>query len=104
GDGPMLADDAREIATELQERLAASSCQGAKAAVKVEELKPKSVPAGAGRPTFINYYIQVDDGTRMATLTLGQAAGLLDEIQPEWDADRLFDAIRALDVPVEDPE
>jgi hypothetical protein len=98
----MLADDAREIAAAIEERLATSSCQGVKAAVKTEELSPKSVPAGAGRPTFINYYIQIDDGTRMATLTLGEAAGLLDDIKPEWDPEQLFDAIRTLDVPVED--
>ena len=98
----MLADDAREIAAAIEQRLGTSSCQGVKAAVKVEELSPKSVPAGAGRPTFINYYIQIDDGTRMATLTLGEAAGLLDDIEPEWDPDQLFDAIRNLDVSVED--
>ncbi len=100
----MLADDAREIAAALEERLEGSSCQGVKAAVKVEELRPKSVPAGAGRPTFVNYYIRIDDSTRTAILTLGEAAGLVDTIQPGWDADELFSAIRAMDVPVEDAE
>lgn len=100
----MLADDAREIAAALEERLEASACQGVKAAVKVEELRPKSVPAGAGRPTFVNYYIRIDDSTRTVTLTLGEAAGLVDAIQPDWDADQLFSAIRAMDVPVEDAE
>ena len=98
----MLADDARRIATAIEERLNASACQGVKAAVKSEQMSPKTVPAGAGRPTFTNYYIQIDGGTRMATLTLGQAAGLLDDVEPDWDADRLFEAIRALNVPVED--
>ncbi len=98
----MLADDAREITAAIEERLNASACQGAKATVKSEQMSPKTVPAGAGRPTFTNYYIQIDDGTRMATLTLGQAAELLDDIEPDWNADRLFEAIRALDVPVED--
>ncbi|MGH3811388.1 MAG: hypothetical protein ACRDUV_02885 [Pseudonocardiaceae bacterium] len=98
----MLADDARKIATATEERLNASACQGVKATVKAEQMSPKTVPAGAGRPTFTNYYIQIDDGTRMAALTLGQAAGLLDDIEPDWDPDRLFEAIHALNVPVED--
>ncbi|MGH3883517.1 MAG: hypothetical protein ACRDRY_02700 [Pseudonocardiaceae bacterium] len=98
----MLADDARKIATSINERLNASACQGAKATVKAEQMSPKTVPAGAGRPTFTNYYIQIDDGTRIATLTLGQAAGLRDDVEPDWDPDRLFEAIRALNVPVED--
>lgn len=97
----MLADDAREIASAIEERLKASSCQGATATVKTEEMSPKSVPAGAGRPTFIQYFIRIEDGTRMATLTLGQAAELRDEVKVEWDLDRLFKAIHALDAPVE---
>lgn len=98
----MLADDAQKIATEIEERLNASACKGVKATVKSDQMKPKTVPAGAGRPTFTNYYIQIDDGTRMATLTLGQAEGLLEDVEPGWDPDRLFEAIRAMDVPVEE--
>jgi hypothetical protein len=97
----MLVDDARRIAAAIEERFNASACQGVKATVKSDQMSPKTVPAGAGRPTFTNYYIQIDDSTRMATLTLGQAALLLDEVEPEWEPDRLFDAIRALNVPVE---
>ena len=98
----MLVDDARRIAATIEERLNASACQGAKATVKAEQMSPKAVPAGAGRPIFTSYYSQIDDGTRMATLTLGQAAVLLNDIEPEWNPDRLFEAIRALDVVVED--
>jgi hypothetical protein len=98
----MLVDDARKIAATIEERLNASACQGVKATVKSEQMSPKTVPAGAGRPTFTSYYIQIDDGTRMATLTLGQAAGLLNDIEPDWDPDRLFEAICALNVVVED--
>ncbi|MGH3975915.1 MAG: hypothetical protein ACRDS9_21680 [Pseudonocardiaceae bacterium] len=98
----MLVDDARRITAAIEERLNASACQGTKATVKSEQMSPKTVPAGAGRPTFTNYYIQIDDGTRVATLTLGQAAELLDDIEPDWNPDRLFEAIRARDVPVED--
>ena len=97
----MLADDARRIATSIEERLNASACQGVKASVKADEMSPKSVPAGAGRPVFISYFIQINDDARLASLTLGQAAGLLEDIEPDWDSDRLFDAIRALDVPIE---
>jgi len=38
----------------------------------------------------------------MATLTLGQAAGLLEDVEPDWNADRIYEAIRALNVPVRD--
>ncbi|MDQ4010505.1 MAG: hypothetical protein M3228_07360 [Actinomycetota bacterium] len=98
----MLADDAREIAAAIEERLNAGGCQGVKATVKPDEMKPKSVPAGAGRPTFVRYFIQIDDGTRMATLSLGQAAELLDDIKPDWDPDGLFEVIRVMNAPVED--
>ena len=91
----MLVDDARRIAATIEERLNATACQGVKATVKSEQMSPERVPAGAGRPTFTNYYIQIDDGTRVATLTLGQAAGLLNDIEPDWDPDRLFEAISA---------
>ena len=98
----MLVDDAQKIAAAIEERLSTSACQGAKATVKSEEMSPKSVPAGAGRPTFRNYFILIDDGTRVATLTLGQAATLLDDVEPGWTADRLFEVIRAMDAPVDD--
>jgi hypothetical protein len=97
----MLVDDARKIATAIEERLDASACKGAKATVKTDQMTPKTVPAGAGRPTFTNYYIQISDDTRMATLTLGEAAGLLDDVEPDWNLDQLFDAIRAMDISVE---
>lgn len=101
----MLVDDARNIAAAIEEAVNSGSApagQGITATVKPEEMQPQSIPAGAGRPTFRRYYIHIDDGTRAATLDLGQASGLLDEIEPDWNPDRLFDAIRAHDVPVED--
>jgi hypothetical protein len=98
----MLVDDARRIAAAIEERLNAGASQGVKATVRADEMSPKSVPAGAGRPTFISYFIEIADGTRMASLTLGQAAGLLEDVEPDWDPDRLFDAIRARDVSVEE--
>jgi len=102
GDGPMLADDAQQSAAELEKIFNAGACQGVKASVKSEQLSPTSVPAGAGRPTFINYYIRIDDSTRTATLTLGQAGRLLREVQPDWDPDQLFDTISTWGVAVTD--
>jgi hypothetical protein len=98
----MLVDEARRIAAAVEERLNASGCQGAKATVKKDEVSPKSVPAGAGRPTFISYFIEINDGSRLAELTLGQAAGLIDDIEPGWNSDQLFEAIRAMDVPIQE--
>lgn len=98
----MLVDDARRIAATIGERLNAGACQGVEATVKTDQMTPKTIPAGAGRPTFTSYYIQIKDGTRIATLTLGQAAALVEDVEPTWDPDQLFDAIRALNVPVED--
>ncbi|MFY9806859.1 MAG: hypothetical protein WCC65_11845 [Pseudonocardiaceae bacterium] len=97
----MLVDDAQKIATAIEERLNASDCQGVKATVKSDQTSPKTVPTGAGRPTFISYYIEIADDTRTATLTMGQADELLDDVESDWDPDRLFDAIRAMDVPVD---
>jgi hypothetical protein len=98
----MLVDDARRIAATIEERLNAGAGQRVTATVKSDQMSPKSVPAGAGRPTFISYYIQINDGTRMATLTLGQAAALVDDVEPDWTPDRLFEAIRVLDIPIEE--
>lgn len=98
----MLVDEARRIAAAVEERLNTSGCKGAKATVKKDEVSPKSVPAGAGRPTFISYFIQIKDDTRTADLTLGQAAGLIDDIEPGWTSDQLFEAISAMDVQVDE--
>ncbi len=100
----MLVDDAKKLAAAIEEAINPGSAagKGITATIKSEAMQPKSIPAGAGRPTFVRYYIHVDDGTRMAILNLGQAGELLDEIEPDWNPDRLFDAIRARDVPVED--
>lgn len=100
----MLVDDARSIASAIEQAVNAGAAPGQEitATVKMEELQPQSIPAGAGRPTFRRYYIHIDDGTRRAVLDLGQAGGVLDEIEPGCDADGLFAAISARDVPIED--
>ncbi|HEY2764430.1 MAG TPA: hypothetical protein VGJ13_10535 [Pseudonocardiaceae bacterium] len=100
----MLVDDARKIAAAIEERFnaGAETSPAVTAKVKSEELSPKSIPAGAGRPVFRRYFISIADSTRIAVLDLNQAGGLLDEVGEDWDPDRLFEAIRARDVPVED--
>lgn len=100
----MLKDDAEKIAAAIEERMNAGDAGAStvKARMKAEELRPQSVPAGAGRPSFYNYYIHIDDGSRLAVLHMGQAAGLLDEIEPGWDADRLYQAIEAREIPITD--
>jgi hypothetical protein len=96
----MLVDDARNIASALEQAVNAGTAgQVITATVISEEMQPQSIPAGAGRPTFRRYYIHIDDGSRRATLDLGQASGVLEEIEPDWDVDRLFDAIRAVTCP-----
>ncbi len=95
----MLENDARRIAAAIEERVKA---EGVMAKVESDRTSPSSLPAGAGRPAFIRYYIKIDDGARTAKLDLDQAGALLDDIQPDWDADRLFDVIRSNGVPVED--
>lgn len=100
----MLVDDARSIASAIEQAVNAGAGPGQEitATVKAEELQPQSIPAGAGRPTFRRYYIHIDDGTRKAVLDLGQASGVLEDIESGGDVNRLFDAIRARDVPIED--
>lgn len=98
----MLADDARKVAGAIEERFNTGAGQRVKATVKAETTSPKTIPAGAGRPTFTRYYIRIDDGSRLATVPLNQASKLLNDVEPDWDPDRLFEAIRVLDVPIED--
>lgn len=99
----MLVDDANKLASDLTERISsgAAASHGVTATVKVDKLRPESVPGGAGRPTFSRYFVIVEDPSRVATLILDDAGSLLDDFDPSWDADAIFDAIRARDVEVE---
>ncbi len=92
----MLVDDANRIASAIAER--AGQDVGAK--VHIEQKSPQSVPIGAGRPTFISYFVKIEDATRVAILGLDQAQVLLDQMQPGWDADQIFEAVRAQNVEV----
>lgn len=98
----MLEKDAARIASAIEEHFAGGGERKVRASVETDRKSPSSIPAGAGRPTFVNYYVHVDDGTRKAVLNLGQAGGVLGEMEPDWDTDRFFDAIRSRDVPIED--
>ncbi|MGH3979603.1 MAG: hypothetical protein ACRDRZ_11485 [Pseudonocardiaceae bacterium] len=99
----MLETDAQRLAAAIEERVNTGAVgREVRATVQADRTRPDVVAPGAGRPTFIRYNIQIDDGTHVAVLDLGQATTLLDDIEPGWDSDRLFDAIRSREVPVED--
>ncbi len=101
----MLRDDARKIAEAIDERVngdAADADKAVTATAKASTMRPVGVPIGAGHPTFIRFQIQISDGTRLASLELGQAELLLDSLEPGCDADHIFDAIRGQDVPIAD--
>ena len=103
----MLRDDARKIAEAINERVdgdAADAGKAVTATVEASEMRPSNVPIGAGRPTFIQFQIQISDGTRLANLDLDQAALLLDNLEPGCVADQVFDAIRGQDVPIADAQ
>lgn len=99
----MLRDEARKIAEAIDQRVNASEADKVvTASVETDQSRPIGVPIGAGRPTFIRYWIQISDGKRLASLDLGQAEQLPDMLEPGCDADQVFDAIRGWDVPIEE--
>lgn len=98
----MLQDDARKIAAAIEERVNTGATTGGNvtATAQAASSTPSGVPAGAGRPRFIRYQIEINDGRRVAILTLGQAEALLDEVKPSCGSDQLFAVIRAQNVAV----
>jgi len=100
----MLETDARRLAAAIEERAQGevTGGEGITATDTTNRTVPSSVPAGAGRPAFIRYYIRIDDGSRAATLGLDQASLLLEDIQPDWDPDQLFSAIQSRGARIED--
>jgi len=100
----MLDNDARRIAAAIEDGVNTGTATGqeVKATVEADRWQASSSAPGANRPTFITYKIQIRDDTRVAVLDLAHATALLDDIEPGWDPDRLFDAIRSRNVPVED--
>jgi len=100
----MLENDARRIAAAIEDGVNTGTATGqeVKATVNVDRWQSGASAPGANRPTFTTYKIQINDGTRVAVLDLSQATTLLDDMEPGWNPDRLFDAIRSRNVPVED--
>lgn len=100
----MLLTDAQTIATAIEERINAGCPADQAITATVEPLSQRSgfAAPGGGRPTFIRYHIKIADRARVAMLDLDQASALLDDLEPDWDPDRLFDAIRSRGLPVED--
>ncbi|MDQ3887122.1 MAG: hypothetical protein M3308_09010 [Actinomycetota bacterium] len=100
----MLENDARRIAASIEDGIntGAAAGQEVKATVNAERWQPSTSAPGASLPTYTTYKIQINDGKRVAVLPLDQATTLLDEIEPGWDPDRLFAAIRSRDILVED--
>ncbi|MQA12728.1 MAG: hypothetical protein GEV09_00750 [Pseudonocardiaceae bacterium] len=98
----MLEKEAREIATAIEERFNTPGADPDVAAtVETDRTQPDVTPAGAGRPTFIRYQVLITDSSRSATLGVQLAGTVLDELEADASPDRLFDVIRAHDVPVE---
>lgn len=100
----MLENDARRIAAAIEDGVNTGTATGqeVKATVNIDRWQPSTSAPGAGRPFFTTYKIQINDGTRVAVLGLDQATTVLENMEPGWDPDRLFEAIRSHDVPVED--
>lgn len=92
----MLVDDANRIAAAIAERAG----QDVGARVHFEQKTPQSVPFGAGRPLFISYFVKIEDATRVAILGLDEAQAVLDQMEPGWDAERIFEAVRGQNVEV----
>ncbi len=99
----MLQGEALKIANAIEERInQGHSNGGITAKVESHSMRPGSTAPGAGPVAFAWYGIEITDGTRVAVLDLDDARSLLDEVEPDWDPDRLFEAIRARGLPVED--
>lgn len=101
----MLDSDARKVATAIEERVTGAADRPVSTKVSKERIRPRVDPTPGSTPPLIAYYfVEVTDGKRTAKLTLDEASDLLDEVQPGWDPDHLFEAIRAMELAVEDVE
>ncbi|MGH2733461.1 MAG: hypothetical protein ACRDJG_11095 [Actinomycetota bacterium] len=98
----MLQGEALKIANAIEERVnKGHPTGGITAKVETHTIRPGSTAPGAGPVAFAWYGIEITDGVRVAVLDLDDARSLLEEVEPDWDPDRLFDAIRAQGLPVE---
>jgi hypothetical protein len=100
----MLQTDAQKLATAIEERVNTSrpTGQGITATVEAHSQRSDFAAPGGGRPTFVWYRLKITDSARATMLDLDQASMLLDDIEPDWGPDQLFDAIRSRGLPVED--
>ncbi len=100
----MLENDAQRAAAAIEDGVNSGTATGqeVRATVEADRWQASSSAPGANRPTFTTYKIQINDGARVAVLDLAQATALLDDMEPGWDPDRLFEAIRSRNVPIED--
>lgn len=100
----MLQTDALRIAAAVEERMnkGRPDDHAITATVKADQRQGELSAPGGGRPTFIRYHVKVTDGVRVTVLDLDQASELLEDIEPGWDADRLFEAVRSRGLPVEE--
>jgi hypothetical protein len=102
----MIRDEAEKLSARLQERLdqGTSGSSGVAAAVEVTSKRVEFAAPGGARPTVVRYKITLTGGGLVARLGLDEAEALLDEIDPDWTADRLFEEIRSRGLPVEAPD
>ena len=102
----MIRDEAEKISTRLQERLGQGSSggSGVTAAVEATSKRIEFAAPGGARPTVVRYKITLTGGGLVARLGLDEAEALLDDIEPDWSADRLFREIRSRGLPVEVPD
>ena len=102
----MIRDEAEKLSARLQERLAegSSGASGVTAAVEAQGKRIEFAAPGGARPMVIRYKITLTGGGLVARLGLDEAEALLDDIHPDWSADRLFEEIRSRGLLVEAPD
>lgn len=92
----MLRDEAGKLAQAIEERFngaeGRSEDQRVTATVTPHSNQPKVTAPGAGRAVFAWYTVDLSAGGRSASLELDQARGLLEDLDPAWNLDRLFEA------------
>lgn len=98
----MLQGEALKIANALEERMNKGRPTGEiTAKVESHRTRPESTAPGAGPVAFSWYGIEITDGKRAAVLDLDGARSLLEDVDTDWDSDRLFDAIRTRGITIE---
>jgi hypothetical protein len=99
----MIRDDAEKLSTLLTERLA-HQAPGVLAEVEALSNRIEFNAPGGGRPTLVRYKIRIRDEARVGHLGLDEAQALLDDLDPGWGPDRIFEEIAARGGAVEPAE